>query len=84
MKEWTVEKILAAVTLTVLLVGAISTWAVCFSRVAEHEKRIGDLELDAKTRNELLAEKLQKIQVAIDYGNLRQDWVMKQLEAKKR
>lgn len=80
MKDWTVEKLLAAVTLLALLIGCVSTWAIAFNKIADHEKRIDDIETANKTNGKELGEKLQKIQSAVDFMNWRMDGVTKTLE----
>lgn len=80
MKDWTIEKILAAATLVLLVVGAVATWSKAFDRIEEHEKRIGTIESETKARNELLSSQLGKIQTSTDYLNWRMDAVTKALE----
>jgi hypothetical protein len=84
---WTVEKALSWATLVAVLAGLIAGANQCsrgFDKIADHEKRITEIEAANKVGDKEVADKLQKIQSAVDFMNWRMDGVTKQLEGKKR
>jgi hypothetical protein len=89
-KDFDVNKAVQWAQLAVLLVGLAVSAATCdraFNKIADHEKRIGDIEngnkvaaVAAVASDKELTDKLQKIQSAVDFMNWRMDGVTKQLE----
>lgn len=78
----TVEKLLAYVTVGALLVGAVSTWAIAFNRIAEHEEVLDkhDKRLELIERDETIKNKLGQIQESVNYLTWRMETVTKQMD----
>lgn len=89
----TVEKLLAYVTIGALLVGAVSTWAIAFNRIAEHETAIEklaakheqttekhDKRIEALERDDTIRSKLGQIQESVNYLTWRMEAVTKQMD----
>ena len=84
MKDLDANKALAWISIVVIAVSSVVTFSKLFTTVESHEARLGTMEKKHEAREEILDEKLQKIQSAIDFSNWRMDTVVEQLKEKKR